>query len=195
MQLDSSEVVRPTGPDFKFQKHFIHSFTIESQFQIIKFSLCALSRSGLILEVATGQCTLKDLAKGFSTIWLSLPVNNAAAQAFVYCDELLSCEETMILVLRTKAVTKYALGENDDDIVQLKFSARKLDKKDLLGSSDPYFALILSESGLKLHQSEVIKKTLKPSWNKFQVPRSMLSSRKGEKVYVNQNKLLITFIR
>ena len=57
-------------------------------------------------------------------------------------------------------------------MVTLKFSGKKLDKKDLIGKSDPYFEISrLGEHGRAtlVFRSEVKDNTLNPSWKAFSV--------------------------
>jgi Ca2+-dependent lipid-binding protein len=68
---------------------------------------------------------------------------------------------------------------------ELRFSARKLDKKDFLGKSDPF--LVISKQGkqpgswLKVHQTEVIKSNLNPSWKPLKVTDAQLTGGQGER--------------
>ena len=51
--------------------------------------------------------------------------------------------------------------------LQLKFSARKVDRKDgPFGKSDPYL-VIVDSNGRRVYKSSVIKKTLDPVWESF----------------------------
>lgn len=55
----------------------------------------------------------------------------------------------------------------DSEDISLKFCARKLDKKDLFGSSDPFLVIHrIAESGeaMPVAQTSVIKKNINPSW-------------------------------
>ncbi|KAJ3439633.1 copine [Anaeramoeba flamelloides] len=73
------------------------------------------------------------------------------------------------------------VGEEKTGVnADVKFSLRgiKLDKKDLFGLSDPY--VVISRSGIEnnswipFHQTEVIKRTLNPTWKEFSVTLSNL---------------------
>jgi len=64
-----------------------------------------------------------------------------------------------------------------------KFSARKLDKKDFFGKSDPFFAVYRRVSNgnngdnlLLTYESEVIKNNLNPSWKKGEVKLAKISN-------------------
>jgi len=67
-------------------------------------------------------------------------------------------------------------------VVIYKFSARKLDKKDFFGKSDPFFAVYrkvnngTSDNLLLTYESEVIKNNLNPSWKKGEVKLAKISN-------------------
>jgi len=68
-------------------------------------------------------------------------------------------------------------------VVVYKFSARKLDKKDFFGKSDPFFAVYRkvnnSDNGdnlLLTYESEVIKNNLNPNWKKGEVKLAKISN-------------------
>jgi len=68
-------------------------------------------------------------------------------------------------------------------VVIYKFSARKLDKKDFFGKSDPFFAVYRkvnngsgSDNLLLTYESEVIKNNLNPSWKKGEVKLAKISN-------------------
>jgi hypothetical protein len=61
--------------------------------------------------------------------------------------------------------------------IDIVFAAQGLDKKDLFGKSDPY--LVISKirednSFIKVKQTEVVKSTLSPVWNKFTISAGVL---------------------
>ncbi|ESO08587.1 hypothetical protein HELRODRAFT_190776 [Helobdella robusta] len=64
------------------------------------------------------------------------------------------------------------------EILLLQFSAKNLDKKDLLGKSDPYleFSRRTKEGTFQLvHRTEVVKNDLNPRWRAFEIKSSKLS--------------------
>jgi len=68
-------------------------------------------------------------------------------------------------------------------VVIYKFSARKLDKKDFFGKSDPFFAVYrrvnngnTGDNLLLTYESEVIKNNLNPSWKKGEVKLAKISN-------------------
>lgn len=59
------------------------------------------------------------------------------------------------------------------EVATLHFSARKLDKKDFLGKSDPFLIIYRANqdnSYTAIHKTEVIKNTLDPTWRPFTIP-------------------------
>lgn len=64
--------------------------------------------------------------------------------------------------------------------VKFKFAAKKLDKKDLFGKSDPYFKILRIEgnSYADVYQSEYITQDLNPKWKSFEVPLDRLVTSK-----------------
>ena len=62
-------------------------------------------------------------------------------------------------------------------LVKLQFGAKDLDKKDLFGKSDPFLTISritpMDSQGkvtsTKVHQSNIVKKSLNPSWETFQI--------------------------
>ncbi|EDQ88285.1 uncharacterized protein MONBRDRAFT_26531 [Monosiga brevicollis MX1] len=88
----------------------------------------------------------------------------------------------MVVPIRKSASSKSERGtlivdaEESADvkgIVHLTLQGQDLDKKDFFGKSDPYFILSrqLRGSWRPIFKSEVIKKTLNPTWKTIQLPR------------------------
>uniref|UniRef100_A0A914UXR8 Copine-3 n=1 Tax=Plectus sambesii TaxID=2011161 RepID=A0A914UXR8_9BILA len=66
---------------------------------------------------------------------------------------------------------------SNKDVVLIHWRANKLDKKDLIGKSDPYFEVYRvndDRSRLLLHRSEVVENNLNPIWKPFTVPLQQL---------------------
>eukprot|EP01119_Soliformovum_irregulare_P001210 TRINITY_DN10930_c0_g1_i1.p1 TRINITY_DN10930_c0_g1~~TRINITY_DN10930_c0_g1_i1.p1 ORF type:complete len:541 (-),score=152.66 TRINITY_DN10930_c0_g1_i1:47-1642(-) len=61
--------------------------------------------------------------------------------------------------------------------VVFKMSGSKLDKKDFFGKSDPYVVIskLRGQEWTKIHQTEVVMKTLDPTWNSFEIPLGQLN--------------------
>uniref|UniRef100_A0A8C4NAS8 Copine-3 n=1 Tax=Eptatretus burgeri TaxID=7764 RepID=A0A8C4NAS8_EPTBU len=69
-------------------------------------------------------------------------------------------------------ITVTAFEISDNRIVTLHMSGRKLDKKDFFGKSDPYLEFLKqnnTNNWVLIHRTEVIKKTLNPTWQPFTV--------------------------
>ncbi|XP_046858060.1 copine-7-like isoform X2 [Xenia sp. Carnegie-2017] len=91
-----------------------------------------------------------------------------------------SFTEKLIIKDKKNAGTITVVAEelNDsNEIVQLLFHGKNLDKKDILGKSDPY--LVISKqlpdgSNLPVHKTEICKNTLNPSFKMIEIPISEL---------------------
>merc|ERR1719242_1309786 len=65
------------------------------------------------------------------------------------------------------------------EVLFLKFSASKLDKKDFFGKSDPFIEILRSTESNKyilVHRTEFIKNTLDPDWRPFEISARSLSN-------------------
>uniref|UniRef100_A0A6Q2YHF1 Copine-3 n=1 Tax=Esox lucius TaxID=8010 RepID=A0A6Q2YHF1_ESOLU len=64
----------------------------------------------------------------------------------------------------------------DSRVVNFEAEARKLDKKDFFGKSDPFLEFYKqNETGWQLaHRTEVVKRNLNPTWRPFRVPLQSL---------------------
>ena len=59
------------------------------------------------------------------------------------------------------------------ETIKVQFAAENLDKKDFFGKSDPYVVISKGFSNgkfVKVHETEVIKNTLNPTWKPFNIP-------------------------
>ncbi|KAG1944224.1 copine-3 isoform X1 [Pimephales promelas] len=100
-----------------------------------------------------------------------------------------SCKLTRPLVLKNKkpagkgTITISAEEIKDNRVVNFEVEARKLDKKDFLGKSDPYLEFYRqTETGWQLaHRTEVVKYNLNPCWRPFKVPLRSLCAGDMEK--------------
>ncbi|XP_071958749.1 copine-3-like [Antedon mediterranea] len=65
------------------------------------------------------------------------------------------------------------VAENNDAVI-LSFRATHLDKKDVVGKSDPFLEFFKESTNAdewyKVHTTEVVKNTLKPTWKPFSIP-------------------------
>ncbi|CAF98783.1 unnamed protein product [Tetraodon nigroviridis] len=89
---------------------------------------------------------------------------------------------TRPLMLKSKSpagkgtITICAEEINDSRVVNFEVEARKLDKKDFLGKSDPYLEFFKqTATGWQLaHRTEVVKNNLNPTWRPFRIPLQSL---------------------
>lgn len=71
-----------------------------------------------------------------------------------------------------KLLIRFKEVEINKETIQLQFSGKELDKKDLFGLSDPYFVLSnIDRNGnlTEVYKSEVIKQSICPVWRPFKV--------------------------
>uniref|UniRef100_A0A3Q3GVH5 Copine-3 n=1 Tax=Labrus bergylta TaxID=56723 RepID=A0A3Q3GVH5_9LABR len=71
------------------------------------------------------------------------------------------------------AITISAEEIKDNRAVELEFEAKKLDKKDTFGKSDPFLEIFRKGDDGKwqlVHRTEVVNNNLNPTWKKFTVP-------------------------
>ncbi|XP_051543228.1 copine-3-like isoform X3 [Myxocyprinus asiaticus] len=100
-----------------------------------------------------------------------------------------SSKLTRPLVLKNKkpagrgTITICAEEIKDNRVVNFEVEARKLDKKDFFGKSDPYLEFYRQTgTGWQLaHRTEVVKKNLNPSWRPFKIPLQSLCGGDMEK--------------
>ncbi|XP_034998530.2 copine-3-like isoform X1 [Hippoglossus stenolepis] len=96
---------------------------------------------------------------------------------------------TRPLVMKNKSpagkgtITISGEERTDNRVVEFEMAARKLDKKDFFGKSDPFLEFFKqTETGWQLaHRTEVVKKNLNPTWKRFRVPLQSLCGGDVEK--------------
>ncbi len=110
-------------------------------------------------------------------------------------DFLGRCETTMgaivssshfVCVLKdsTKSGSKLFINaeelQSSKEALKLHLKAEKLDKKDFFGKSDPFFTIskksLIGQHWTVVKKSEVIMKTLNPTWNPFEISLRDLSN-------------------
>ncbi|KAM3860301.1 copine-3-like [Diretmus argenteus] len=81
------------------------------------------------------------------------------------------------------SITICAEEITDNRVVRLEVAARKLDKKDFFGKSDPFLEIYKqTPTGWQLaHRTEVVKSNLNPVWRPFQIPLQSLCGGDVEK--------------
>ncbi|MCI4374414.1 hypothetical protein PGIGA_G00005920 [Pangasianodon gigas] len=96
---------------------------------------------------------------------------------------------TRPLILKNKrpagkgTITITAEEIKDNRVANFEVEARKLDKKDFFGKSDPYLEFYRQmDSGWQLaHRTEVVKNNLNPCWRPFKIPLQSLCGGDMEK--------------
>ncbi|XP_040287811.1 copine-3 [Bufo bufo] len=81
-------------------------------------------------------------------------------------------------------ITIFAEEIKDNRVVQFEVEARKLDKKDFFGKSDPYLEFYRQADDGRwqmAHRTEVIKNNLNPVWRPFKIPLQALCNGDMEK--------------
>ncbi|XP_070708665.1 copine-3-like isoform X2 [Pempheris klunzingeri] len=80
-------------------------------------------------------------------------------------------------------ITMCAEERTDNRVVEFEAAARKLDKKDFFGKSDPFLEFYKqTETGWQLaHRTEVVKNNLNPIWRPFRIPLQSLCGGDVEK--------------
>uniref|UniRef100_A0A1A8D9Y2 Copine-3 n=1 Tax=Nothobranchius kadleci TaxID=1051664 RepID=A0A1A8D9Y2_NOTKA len=81
-------------------------------------------------------------------------------------------------------ITICAEEQTDNRVVAFEAAARKLDKKDFFGKSDPFLEFYKqTETGWQLaHRTEVIKNNLNPTWKPFRISMQSLCGGDVEKL-------------
>eukprot|EP01116_Phalansterium_solitarium_P024261 TRINITY_DN8840_c0_g1_i1.p1 TRINITY_DN8840_c0_g1~~TRINITY_DN8840_c0_g1_i1.p1 ORF type:complete len:309 (+),score=88.59 TRINITY_DN8840_c0_g1_i1:48-929(+) len=75
-------------------------------------------------------------------------------------------------------VSALEVSTTQNQRIKLTFAGNHLDKKDFFGKSDPYFVIHRYDSRnntyVAVHKSEIIKKTLDPRWQPFEMSSTQL---------------------
>jgi len=146
--------VKPVPMDYYFERTQDLKFVIVD---IDDFKSVDLSKQDLIGEV---ECTLGDIV-------------GSRGRRLIRKIKHSSRHNNGLLIVSAHEV------QTSKFEVTLKCSARHLDKKDFFGKSDPFVEISsLSPDGVwtVVHRTEVIKKTLDPSWKPFTLPVNKLSN-------------------
>jgi len=135
-----------------WHKKFVMDYKFEER-QLLKFAIYDVDSESSSLdshdflgsiEVSLGEIVSVQ-SKGFSK-----NLDGQSAMIHIISEELLGNKET----------------------VTFKFSAKKLDKMDFFGKSDPYMEISRStecNQYVLVHRTEVIKSNLSPQWKQFKV--------------------------
>ncbi|RUS84077.1 hypothetical protein EGW08_008189 [Elysia chlorotica] len=149
-ELGRTEIIwNNLNPDFV--KKFVMQYYFEES-QKLKFEVYDVDSASADLSkhdfLGRAECTLGEVV---SSNKLTKPLNGPkkdSGRIIIGAEELSSCKEQ----------------------ATMQFCAHKLDKKDLFGKSDPFLTFSRSNedgSYTVVHRTEVIKKTLNPTWRPF----------------------------
>jgi len=84
-----------------------------------------------------------------------------------------------------KLVVSIEILKDNNLYALMDISGKNLEKKDVIGKSDPYFIISKKTSNgkwLKVYQSTIIKNTLNPEWTKIDIPLLQLNSGDDKKL-------------
>ncbi|XP_014674843.1 PREDICTED: copine-8-like [Priapulus caudatus] len=145
------------NPDFA--KKFIVDYFFEES-QKLKFEVYDVDSASRNLRehdfLGSLECTLAQVVtEAVLRKPLQGPMKNSGAIIAVSSEEVSTCKEE----------------------VTLRFNAKKLDKKDFFGKSDPFLSFhkaMEDGSYILTYRTEVIKNTLNPTWRPFTVPVRLL---------------------
>uniref|UniRef100_A0A3P8W157 Copine-3 n=1 Tax=Cynoglossus semilaevis TaxID=244447 RepID=A0A3P8W157_CYNSE len=164
-ELGRTEIIK-NSLNPSFSKTFIIDYYFE-MVQKLKFD---------VYDIDSDDCSLQDA--------------DFLGQLECTLGQIVSSQKlTRPLVMRDKTpagkgtITICAEERTDNRAVEFEIAARKLDKKDFFGKSDPFLEFYKQTgSGWQLaHRTEVVKNNLNPSWKKFRVSMQALCGGDVEK--------------
>ena len=143
-----------------WQKKFVLDYKFEER-QHIKFCVYDSDSNSRNLDdhdfLGEMECTLGEIVSKQSAGFSKELLNGKGAKMYVVAEELSANKEE----------------------ATFKFSARKLDKMDWFGKSDPFLEIHRSTESnqyILVHRTEVIKKTLDPDWKEFKLSLRSLTN-------------------
>ena len=99
---------------------------------------------------------------------------NQQHQAAAMQAEQIGLQQAAAQQAAVEAAAAYKAAEDAKRTFRVVFDAFNLDAKDANGNSDPYLE-ITSLTGERIYKTEVIKKTLNPEWNRFDLNMERVS--------------------
>lgn len=170
-ELDRTEVIMDNlNPDFV--KSFILDYFFEEQ-QMLRFDVYDmddksndLTKHDFIGQLVTSLGSIIGEHAGKLEHPLQIPSAKDSERNKKY-----SKKSVGTIIVRSEEVN------HNRDEVTLHLCGKKLDKKDFFGKSDPFLVFERcneDNSFSVVHKTEVIKKTLNPSWKPFKVPAQTL---------------------
>lgn len=159
------EVGRTENVKNSLDPRFSRSFTVSYYFEEVQ----KLQIAVYDIDNATPQLTDDDFL-GYVETTLGQLVSNSP-----YTKPLLLRNGHRagngVITVRTEEL------KEGSETVSMTFHAKKLEKKDFLGKSDPYLEVqraTMDGSWQVVHRTEVIKNNLNPSWRPFELPMHIL---------------------
>ncbi|XP_028288405.1 copine-3-like isoform X2 [Parambassis ranga] len=150
---------------------FSKSFVVDYYFEVVQ------KLRFEVYDIDDDDCTLQDADfLGLMECTLGQIVSSRKlTRPLVMKDESPAGEGT---------ITIFAEERTDSRAVVFEAAARKLDRKDFFGKSDPFLEFYKqTETGWKLaHRTEVVKNNLNPVWKPFRIPIQSLCGGDVEKV-------------
>lgn len=160
-ELGRSEVIKhSSNPDF------VSAFNVDYAFetcQKLTFEIYNVERRNVNLDkqevLGTMECNVGEIVSAPAAKLLRPLLIKSKGHVKKHGQIIVTAEEM----------------SKSNDIVCLHFSATNLDKKDFMGKSDPFLVIqkqaesgeMSSCSWIPVHKTEVVKKTLNPSWRPF----------------------------
>ena len=148
-----------------WQKKIILDYNFEQR-QLVKFVVYDSDSNSSRLEshdfLGSADCSLGEIVAAQSQGFSRKLTDGGNAVIHVMAEELTQSKEVLFL----------------------KFSASKLDKKDFFGKSDPFIEILRSTESNKyilVHRTEFIKNTLDPDWRPFEISARSLSNGDDER--------------
>ena len=152
----TEHIMNTLNPNFASKAKITYFF---EEVQYLRFDVYDIDSKSNRMEdhdfIGSCTCTLSQIVTGGT---VKMELQNAAEGRMSGNGQLL--------------VTSEEMSTCKDDL-QLQFMAKKLDRKDFFGSSDPFLQFSRStETGsfVVVHRTEHIKNNLNPLWKKFTIP-------------------------
>jgi len=159
LEIGRTEMIKDTlNPSW--EKKFVVDYSFEER-QVVKFEIYDWDNDSNKLSnqdfLGRSETTLGAIVSSGEYIAVLRDVNKSGSKIYVFAEELKSSKE----------------------VVKMQLRAEKLDKKDFFGKSDPYFVIskAAGQSGQQwavVKRSEVIMKTLNPTWAPFEISAKIL---------------------
>ena len=152
----------------EWQKKFVVDYSFEER-QVVKFEVYDW-------DASSNQLSSHDFLGRVETTLGQIVSSPGSEFVSVMRDTPRKCGSKIFITAEELEVNK--------EVITMGFIGEKLDKKDFLGKSDPYFTISKGSSNGKwvvVQRSEVIKNTLNPCWKQFTISLRNLCNNKKER--------------